>query len=121
MNTRREFVRTAMEVLAAAGVVAAVPGRADACLAGRWKVSCPNGHVDLVTGITCQHVCETCRRQAFAGTVVTVVCPDGHANKVETGSDPERSVTSVTCSICMKECRIPEPPPTRSRPDHDHR
>jgi hypothetical protein len=119
-RTRRSFMVRVVETLGAATIIAALPRSAQACLYGKWKVRCANGHVDTVTEGTCQHVCEKCGLQAFSGDTVTVVCPEGHLNRVNTG----KLLQSFKCTTprCGKECRIdPVTKPKseiRERPDH---
>ena len=100
-TTRREFITRLAGTIGAIGIVVGAPSPAHACLGGTWVVRCPNGHDDVVTQGTCQHVCEKCNVQAFSGSVVTVVCPEGHANRVNTGELME----SHKCSKCGRECR----------------
>jgi len=120
-NTRREFLRGLIANAGAVAVLLVAPSRAFACLGGIWVVHCPYcGHNDTVTEGTCQHVCESCGRQIFNGSQVTVVCPNGHLNLIDTG---DGLATSYACTAkgCGLECRRPEPKGQPSRPDvHDH-
>src|SRR5271165_7239359 len=100
-TTRREFVVTLVAQIAAIGTIMATPSRASACLVGTWKVICPNGHVDTVTQVTCQHVCQTCGAQAFSGGDVSVVCPNGHVNRLANTGNRDRSEERRV----GKECR----------------
>lgn len=100
-TTRREFIARLAGTIGAIGIIIVAPRPAHACLGGTWVVRCRNGHDDVVTQGTCQHVCEKCGVQAFSGSVVTVICPAGHANRVDTGEAME----SHKCSNCGKECR----------------
>ena len=65
-KTRREFIAGAAQTIAVAGLVAAAPGTAHACLYGQWWVRCPAcGQVDLVEeGNVSAHLFEG---QAHAG------------------------------------------------------
>ena len=102
-TTRREFVVRAVGVAGAVGFIAAVPVPAQACLYGKWAVLCANGHVDLVDDGTCQHVCEKCGLQVFSGDDVTVVCRNGHPNRIKTGAPAS---TSFICPTCKTDCRL---------------
>ena len=99
----------------ATAAVAFHPLASWACLNGKWKIRCPNGHDDFVRDITCNHRCERCRRMAFENGEGNVVCPDGHVNHVKTGTDAELctlGIESLICSApgCGKNCRFdPEP------------
>ena len=99
-ESRREFLVGVVGTIGAAGIIVAAPSPARACMYGKWIVRCPNGHDDVVTEGTCQHVCEKCGTQVFSGDVVTVVCPAGHPNRVHTGD----AMRSWKCS-CGRECR----------------
>jgi DNA-directed RNA polymerase subunit RPC12/RpoP len=110
-KTRREFITTVVGTIAAVGtVVVGAPSSAQACLYGKWQVRCANGHIDIVDDGTCQHKCEKCGLQVFDGHTVTVVCPVGHANRVDTGTYPQKRghpvMESYKCSTCGRECRI---------------
>jgi hypothetical protein len=74
-------------------------------LYGNWHVRCPLSHIDLVTGGTRQHRCETCGRQCFVDGKVTVMCPKGHANIVVLGNVD--LLTSYKCQTkdCGLECQ----------------
>lgn len=99
-QSRRGFIAKMVGALGAVSIVMATPSWARACMYGTWIVRCPRGHDDQVTEGTCQHVCEQCGTQVFAGDVVTVVCPSGHPNRVRTGG----RMTSWKCK-CGKQCR----------------
>jgi hypothetical protein len=101
LTTRRDFIARLAGTIGAVGVIVAVPNVAHACLGGTWVVRCSNGHDDTVTEGTCQHVCEKCGVQVFSGDVVTVVCPVGHANRVDTSD----GIGSYKCATCHRECR----------------
>jgi hypothetical protein len=107
-KTRREFM-TRLSNCAGAAAFLATPRRASACLYGTWYLWCPNPNcpaIDEVEEGTCQHKCETCGTQMFygeGGRNVTVVCPDGHANPIRTGTRDAPS-TSYNCTQCGKEC-----------------
>ena len=113
-KTRREFIATVVGTIATAGIIVVASSPARACLYGKWKVRCPNGHDDIVDAGTCQHVCEKpgCGRQVFSGHAVTVVCPIGHPNRVDTGTYPQKHgkpvMESYRCSTstCGRECLI---------------
>jgi hypothetical protein len=79
---RREFMAKAMGTVSAFGVFFALPSQAKACLRGTWKVRCPDGHDDIVEGVTCNHDCEGCGKKAVSGGNARVVCPKGHASPV---------------------------------------
>src|SRR5665213_1284124 len=83
-NTRREFIKKLVGTIGAVGIIVVFPSEARACLYGTWHVQCPRGHIDTVTDGTCQHRCEKCGLQVFSGNVVTVVCRNGHANRITT-------------------------------------
>jgi hypothetical protein len=93
MSTRRAFIAGTIGLLA-------VPTLAQAqALRGTWVVRCPNGHDDIVTGITRNHDCETCGKKAVSDGGALVVCPNGHASGVD-------GITQHhTCPVCNKECR----------------
>ena len=112
-KTRRQFITTVVGTIAAICTsVVLAPSPARACLYGKWKVRCPNGHDDIVDAGTCRHNCETDGVQVFSGDVVTVVCPVGHPNRVDTGTYPRKHgrpvMESYTCRVsrCGRECRI---------------
>jgi hypothetical protein len=90
---------------------------AHACLAGRWKVRCPNGHDDIVDQVTCNHNCDECGAQAFKDGEGNVVCPNGHVNHVVTGNrdQQDRWIQSLNCAQCNAECRLPDPPQAHPR------
>lgn len=105
-TTRRDFIAKITGTIGAIGlVIVSAPGSARACLRGTWVIRCRNGHDDTVTEGTCQHICENdrCREQVFSGNVVTIVCPAGHANRIDTGDLME----SYRCAAqgCGRECR----------------
>lgn len=108
MSSRRRFVTSMLGALGAIGITLTVPTRASACLYGKFKVRCPNGHVDIVEDGTCNHTCEKCDVKAFTEGEGDLVCPDGHVNHVRTGSSRRREdvTTSVKCRTCGKECRV---------------
>lgn len=106
-NTRREFIKKLVGTTGAVGIIAAFPIQARACLYGTWHVQCPNGHIDTVTDGTCQHKCEKCGLQVFSGNVVTVVCRNGHPNRIATGAGDSQHVTQhFTCPTCNTDCRL---------------
>jgi hypothetical protein len=127
--TRRNLISTLFAKIGAVAILASVPYSAMACLCGTWFVRCPNGHVDQVDKVTCQHECEKCGAQAFSGGDVTVVCPNGHDNRlVNTGNRDQTSqwASSLRCRTCGAECRqngyCPLESRPKSRPDvHDHK
>ena len=105
--TRRRWILWGFKSTSVAALLWAFPLKARACMYGTWKLKCPNpacGRIDTVTDGTCQHVCEnsSCRRQMFNGTKVTVVCPNGHENTIDTGS----GIDSYLCpkAGCGKDC-----------------
>jgi hypothetical protein len=123
--TRRELISTLFVKLGAVAIIATIPRSAFACLSGTWFVRCPNGHVDQVDDITCQHECNTCHAQAFSGGNVTVVCPKGHDNPlVNTGSKDQAKqcqfVKSFKCTYDGLECcqRAYDPPWCSKAPSH---
>ncbi len=117
-STRREFFVMFLKRSAALAAVMALPRDAHACLGGVWVIHCPNcGQNDTVTGGTCQHVCENskCQTQVFDGSKVTVVCPQGHLNRIDTVND----ITSFHCRTagCGQECRRE----TKAKPERPDR
>src|ERR1043166_3980311 len=106
-TTRREFMARAVGATGAVGVIMAAPSAAQACMYGQWAVMCPNGHVDMVDEGTCQHKCERCGVQAFSDNVVTVVCRNGHPNRITTGAANREQITQhYLCSVCKTDCRL---------------
>src|SRR5690349_17657937 len=98
LQTRRGFFAAA---IGAAAWLLAAPTPARAALPDHWKVRWPNGHVDDVSGGTCQHKCESCHEQAFTGANVTVICPSGHSNEIDVGPcDDAHAVRSFKCRAC---------------------
>jgi len=106
--TRRSAVATLAVMAGAIGVLVRTSNFAWACLWGKWKIRCPNGHDDIVTRGTCQHLCETCGTQAFNNGAVRIVCPNNHATLVQTGTshDQKNVLQSFKCPIDHLECRI---------------
>ncbi|MBV9925669.1 MAG: twin-arginine translocation signal domain-containing protein [Acidobacteria bacterium] len=108
-KTRREFITGLAGLIGAVGIVAVVPNPARACIYGTWVVRCRNGHDDTVTRGTCNHYCEKsgCREKSFSDGAGNIVCPDSHANYVNTGTshDPAKVLQSYKCRTCGKECR----------------
>jgi len=100
---RREFMARIVGAIGTVGIIVATPTRARACLYGTWHVQCANGHIDTVTQGTCQHVCEHsgCGLQVFSGDDVTVVCRNGHPNRIKT---VKPATTSFICPICKTDC-----------------
>src|SRR5215813_2320992 len=109
-KTRREFIAIAVGTVGAVGIVVATPSQARACLYGKWKVRCPDGHIDIVDEVTCNHTCEKCPKKAFVDGEGDVVCPNGHVNHVRTGNRNERDkwIDSLKCRQpgCGKECNM---------------
>lgn len=106
-RTRREFMARIAGMTGAAGIMLAIPERAHACLYGKWAVLCPNNHVNIVDDGTCQHVCENCYVQVFSGNVVTVVCINGHPNRITTGGRNKETITQhYICPTCYTDCRL---------------
>jgi hypothetical protein len=105
-QTRRSYVMTVSGMLASIAMIGFVPSTAGACLVGRWKVRCPNGHDDYVDEVTCKHSCEKCGAKAVSGGDGVVVCPNGHPNRVSTGNRGQREswLRSYKCRSCGKEC-----------------
>ncbi len=69
-------------------------------LEGKFKVRCPLGHDDIVSGITHNHTCEKGPHKSVVKGSAILVCPDGHMN-------PVGNITrSHKCWICEKECRL---------------
>ena len=107
-TSRRQLLSRMYGVTGFALAVMLVPRSARACLVGRWKVRCPNGHVDVVEEVTCNHTCEKCGVVAFSGGVGQVVCPKGHSNQVTTGDKSGRAqwLCSFKCRVDGLECRL---------------
>jgi hypothetical protein len=105
---RRGFLATLVARVVWVGIVVGTPGAASACLVGKWRVRCPNGHDDIVDEITCNHNCEKCHALAFNDGEGNIVCPNNHVNHVSTGSTGERGkwMRSHPCSRCGEECCI---------------
>ena len=122
-GTRREFISTLILQFGAVGIIVAVPHPASACLVGKWRVICPNRHIDMVDDITCNHNCETCGAVAFSNGEGDIVCPNNHPNHVVTGSRDDRDhwLQSRKCSQCGAECRVPVNSPHSHRDPPDHR
>ena len=107
IKTRRDFIARLLETSGAFGIALAMPRPAKACLYGKWKVRCPNGHDNMVDDGTCQHKCKNCRVQAFSGNDVTVVCRNGHPNRITTGAGDRDHITQhYTCPSCHTDCRL---------------
>ena len=106
-TTRRKFIRKLVGAAGAAGFLLANPMRAQACLYGQWWVVCPKGDCDLVDDGTCQHECEQHHIQVFRGSAVTVRCPNGHDNPIDTAPCGE-ACTDYFCTRrdCRKNCRV---------------
>jgi hypothetical protein len=93
MTTRRAFIAGTVGLLA-------VPSLAQAqALRGTWIVRCPDGHDDIVTGITRNHNCEKCGKTSVSGGGAMVVCPNGHASGVDGITEHHK------CTTCGQECR----------------
>ena len=109
-HTRRTVLVRLISSVGATSFMAGAPLRARACLLGKWKVRCPNGHDDIVDDVTCNHACETCHANALSGGVGNVVCPNGHASHVSTGdrNEQDKWLQSFKCPTCGFECRIDE-------------
>jgi hypothetical protein len=106
-QTRRGFITRLLGTIGAVSFIAAFPTKARACLGGVWHVQCPNGHIDTVTDATCQHKCEKCGVQVFSGNQVTVVCKNGHPNRIITGAcDKSHCTTSFICPQDGTNCRL---------------
>ena len=118
-STRREFFAAFISKLGALAVILAMPTRALAYLWETWVVRCPNcAKEDTVTRGTEQHICERCGKQTFHGPgnrVVTVVCPKGHPNEVDTSGRIE-SVKCASDKCGHAECRRDTEPPPPPRP-----
>lgn len=108
--TRRKLIATLAAKTAAGSIILAYPAWArGACLGGTWHLQCPHcGKIDQVDGGTCQHKCERCGTQVFAGNDVTVVCRNGHPNRITTSASCSRNscTTSYICPTCHTECRL---------------
>lgn len=105
--TRRGCLAAATKMAGAICVIVAFPTEARACLYGTWHVQCPAGHINQVDQGTCQHKCEQCGRQVFDGNVVTVVCKNGHPNRITTGAGDKQNVTQhYICPTCKTDCRL---------------
>jgi hypothetical protein len=106
VTTRREFGASLVGA-PFLGTLLFAPASASACLYGKWRVKCANGHVDTVDDATCQHKCEKCRLQVFSGNKVTVVCRNGHANEILTGAANRKEITQhYICPTCKTDCRL---------------
>lgn len=106
-EARREFIAGLVKTAGAIGAIMAFPTSAQACLYGTWHVQCPNLHINQVDSGTCQHKCEQCGVQVFAGNVVTVVCRNGHPNRIATGAGDQQHVTQhYICPTCNTDCRL---------------
>jgi hypothetical protein len=105
-SSRRQFIAKLFGATGAVGFLLANPGRAHACLAGNWYVVCPYGDADLVTQGTCQHVCQQHHVQVFRGSQVTVRCPKGHDNPIDT-APCGKACTDFNCTTCGRDCRVP--------------
>jgi hypothetical protein len=107
MGSRRHFITAMLRAVAALGSIAVFPGRAAACLYGKWWLVCPKGDADLVDDGTCQHQCKTHRIQVFRGKLVTVRCPNGHDTEIDT-STCKRACTDFICPAngCGRNCRV---------------
>jgi hypothetical protein len=92
--------------------VSVVPGRAWACLVGKWTVRCPNGHDEIVDEVTCNYKCRKCGALAFSAGTGLLVCPNGHPNRVATGGrdDKMRWLCSFRCEVDGLECRLDAQP-----------
>ena len=106
-TTRRDFIRKLVGVAGAFGFLLANPMRAQACLYGQWWVVCPKGDCDLVDDGTCQHKCEQHGIQVFRGSAVTVRCPNGHDNPIDT-AQCGKACTDYWCPTpgCGENCRV---------------
>jgi len=106
--TRRSVLAALVAQAGSISVLVNTSAPAWACLWGRWKIRCPNGHDDIVTQGTCQHQCETCGAQAFDHGAVRIVCPNGHATLVQTGTshDQRDLLQSYKCPQDHLECRL---------------
>jgi len=106
-TNRRDFLRKLLWTSGAVSLVLSIPGRASACLYGNWLVRCPNGHLNIITDITCNRTCETCGALSVVNGEAVVMCPNSHANHVISGMREEREkwVMSYKCHICGQECR----------------
>ena len=107
-ETRRKFIASLVKTAGAVGAIfVALPSTAEACLYGTWHVMCANHHINVVSDGTCQHKCEQCGLQVFTGYMVTVVCRNGHQNRITTGAGDRQHVTqSYKCNTCHTECRF---------------
>lgn len=100
-NRRIAIVRIVSVVASATTPFLASP--ANACMLGTWVVKCPVcGLEETVDGGTCQHV-DANHHQVFCGSVVTVVCPNRHPNKVDTAKYAP-ALMSLKCSVDQLEC-----------------
>jgi len=77
-------------------------------LIGEWRVRCPKGHIDTVTGGTKQHECDDqkCRMQCFVGGKVTVMCPKDHPNEVDLSNVDLLETYTCKSEKCGTECRV---------------
>lgn len=124
---RRSFLATLLSG-AAAALAVLLPRPANAALVGTWRLRCPKGDVDTVHDGTRQHQCCEHGDQVFQGNVVTVVCPNDHDNRIDTGSGGLRSFPCRTCGAecqgecgkkCGPDCKPKSSSPTKpDRPDH---
>ena len=106
-SNRRQFIVKLVGATGAVGLLSANPKRAKACLYGQWCVVCPKGDCDVVDDGTCQHVCEQHGIQVFRGSEVTVRCPAGHDNAIDTAPCGD-ACTDFFCPYpgCGKNCRL---------------
>jgi hypothetical protein len=70
-------------------------------LEGTWVVQCPNGHNNIVSGITRNHTCENddCGVKSVSDGGAIVVCRSGHTSGVGNITRHHK------CPICEEECR----------------
>ena len=102
-QTRRRFFERTLQLAAVAAVFKTAERPAYGCLWGKWRVRCPtDGEIDLVEDGTCQHRCSKDNTQVFSGNTVTVVCPNGHPNTVDSG----RLMRELKCRVDGVECRV---------------
>jgi hypothetical protein len=118
--TRRNLIITSLVKFSAVAALLSAGRSARACLVGTWKVRCPNGHVDTVSQVTCNHNCETCGTAAVSNGEGNIVCPAGHVNHVVTGDRDHQDswIRSHTCATegCGRECCVQQSQQRRRDP-----
>ena len=73
-------------------------------LEGTWIVQCPNGHRDVVDGITNDHSCDECGLATVGDGDANVLCRNGHVSWVSGVTEGH------PCPNCGQECRLDDLP-----------